>query len=149
MDSIYDKTKISPIQINQNFKTPCTGLQRGSVVCVMATGAPELVAKLVQGLRSTLGASQTYWCHFALWGSVWNVAILQALRHNEKFGFDRVGENHRVVGSLLDCSKWKGHRAPICSKNPGVNRASLHFFRHGQSRIFRYIFLVFLAYPIL
>ena len=73
MDSIYDKTKFSPIRVqtNQNFKTLRTGLQRGSLVCGVGTGVSELAAKLVQGLslRSTLGASQSTWHHFALWGS--------------------------------------------------------------------------------
>ena len=69
LDSIHDKSKFSPIQTNQNFKTPRTGLQRGSMVCRMGTGVSELAAKLDQGLRSTLGASQSTWHHFALWGS--------------------------------------------------------------------------------
>ena len=81
MDSIHDKSKFSHIQIDQNFKTQCTGLQRGSEVCAMGTGVTEFVAKLAEGLRSPHRASKTASRHFAPRGSVRKVAILPGTKY--------------------------------------------------------------------
>ena len=54
-------------------------------------------------------------------------------------------KNHRVVGSLLDCGKRQRHRAAVSGWNRGEKRSSGRSFRHGQSRNFRSIILIFLV----